>query len=490
MRLSSARGALLALFLLSAMLWAASLASHVSRSEVRRKRDAKAAGTAQPTGERRRPRQHAAGKKKAKAKAAHHTDDDPSSSSSSSDSSDSSDAAGDAAANSGTAADGEEAGVDAIERLLRARFGAGTRYEQDEPPQAQLAVVAATGCNVFAVPFQPEQDAACLAYMSDVDNWAEVHPLKQKFDSRTIKFKVSFKHAPLAAMVKVPQRSFPGEPQSEVGAFHADRVVGVNRVPPTAWAHVPVHTFMAAAKAEGGHMKLVAQFARDSGLADTASFYEWCDKDFKQFVEHKGLVADGKVGVSVQLFVADVRRLLTSALSIPYKAHDGSWARWLDPRHPFNESIRTSMYHISELVTFDYVLGNTDRSPNKNNFVVGACQGHKCHGDPKGFGPHPGHPDFIHLDNGMCFYQPQRNPINGKQWTMCVYQKKIVANLRALAAAEGEGTFSAQMKKRLPRDVWKGIGGPKMRACEDRTKELLAKVDACLQTYDEDIVLP
>eukprot|EP01060_Flectonema_neradi_P014515 TRINITY_DN21166_c0_g1_i1.p1 TRINITY_DN21166_c0_g1~~TRINITY_DN21166_c0_g1_i1.p1 ORF type:complete len:463 (+),score=91.81 TRINITY_DN21166_c0_g1_i1:103-1491(+) len=360
-----------------------------------------------------------------------------------------------------------------IERMLRETTDK-TRWVDLDESYTDLA--EKTGCDIFTVPFEAASDKKCIKYLSDMDNWDHIEPMKQVFDQRTIKFKIRFNDDRISAIVKVPQRSFPAEAMSEVGAYHADRVLQVNRIPPTAWVKVPVKRIVdAALHGSSKNKKMVDKFAKEAGVT---TYEQWLDQDFVKYVHGKGLVSDESVGVSVQLFVADVRRFLDSTLSIPYKAHNGSWARWLDPNHPFEEGIRTSIYHLSELATFDYILGNSDRSPNKNNFVVGACV-NKCK-DP----PHPGPPSFVHIDNGMCFYTPQRNPINGKEWPMCIFQKDIISHIRTLT------DFDDQMKKRTPKEVYNLISSSKVKACQKRISQVLSKVDQCLEKFDESIVLP
>ena len=359
-----------------------------------------------------------------------------------------------------------------IEKMLRSTTDQ-TRWTDLDESYSDLK--PSTGCDIFTVPFNPDSDTKCLEYLSDMKNWDHIEPMKQVFDQRTIKFKITFTDKRISAIVKVPQRSFPAEAMSEVGAYNADRVLHINRVPPTAWVQVPVQKIVdAAVHGQEKNKKMVEKFAKEAGIS---TYEEWLHQDFVKYVSGKGLVTDENVGVSVQLFIADVRRFLDSTLSIPYKAHNGSWARWLDPLHPFDENIRTSIYHLSELATFDFILGNSDRSPNKNNFVVGACV-NKCR-DP----PHPGPPSFIHIDNGMCFYSPQRNPINGKEWPMCIFQKTVIEHLRTLS------NFDEQMKSRTPPEVYKLISGTRIKACQGRISQVLVKVDQCLGKFEESVVL-
>eukprot|EP00755_Sulcionema_specki_P039514 Sspe_Gene.112950::Locus_96825_Transcript_2_3_Confidence_0.500_Length_591::g.112950::m.112950 len=59
-----------------------------------------------------------------------------------------------------------------------------------------------TGCNVLKVPFDPDDDKRCTEYLADINNWGEIHVMPQKYDARTIKFKVKMKDGMIQAVVK------------------------------------------------------------------------------------------------------------------------------------------------------------------------------------------------------------------------------------------------------------------------------------------------
>ena len=273
-------------------------------------------------------------------------------------------------------------------------------------PSTHTDLLEATGCDLFTVPFNPAHDERCLKLLADSEHWDEMRPMTQKYDERTIKFKVTFKaDKRLKAIVKVPQKLFQYEAMSEVGSFFADRVMQTNRVPPTAWAHVPVKRINSMLDRFAGDMKLIDIFAKESHVH---TYREWVDKDFLKYNRDQGwMVHDDDefpgeevVGVSVQLFIADVRPLLSSDFLIPWVPHSDSWQTHMSPEDPWEPRDAIGMVRQSELAMYDFVIGNGDRSPNKNNFVVGGCRHHrtvsKC-GDLR----HPGAPSFVTLDNGM-----------------------------------------------------------------------------------------
>ena len=266
-----------------------------------------------------------------------------------------------------------------------------------------------TGCDIFSVPFNPSDDEVCIKTISDQSQWTDLKPMQQEYDERTIKFKAYFPDKRLKAIVKVPQKLFPHEAMSEVGSYHADRVMHLNRVPPTVWTYIPVSRVLYMIDKYGEEMKLIDIFAKDSKVS---SYREWIEKDFINYAEKRNLITKNHpdfpneevVGVSVQLFVAEVRPLLSSSLAIPWVPHNDSWQQHMSPSKPFKEKYSVGYIRQSELAMYDFVLGNGDRSPNKNNFVVGACRHHshpaKCGSGPK----HPSYPSFITLDNGLCCY--------------------------------------------------------------------------------------
>eukprot|EP00759_Apiculatamorpha_spiralis_P031358 PhF_6_TR33015/c0_g1_i1/m.48653 len=144
------------------------------------------------------------------------------------------------------------------------------------PPKVYSTLLQETGCDVFTVPFNPTQDTACIAYLSNMDNWADLVPIKQRFDERTIKFKVKYKNPLLKAMLKVPQRLFPYEPAHEIGSFVSDRLMGINRVPPTVYIALPIDVIRNASK-KGEKMVLVDEFAKESKVNNYSA---WLRKDF------------------------------------------------------------------------------------------------------------------------------------------------------------------------------------------------------------------
>eukprot|EP01060_Flectonema_neradi_P039697 TRINITY_DN8837_c0_g1_i1.p1 TRINITY_DN8837_c0_g1~~TRINITY_DN8837_c0_g1_i1.p1 ORF type:complete len:539 (+),score=110.74 TRINITY_DN8837_c0_g1_i1:114-1730(+) len=353
-----------------------------------------------------------------------------------------------------------------------------------------------TGCDMFTVPFDPASDTKCIETIGNQASWTDLKPMKQEYDERTIKFKAHFPDKRLRAIVKVPQKLFPHEAVSEVGSYHADRVMNLNRVPPTVWTYIPVERVLEMVNKYGDEMKLIDIFAKDSKVDN---YKEWIKKDFLDYARKRSLITQNHpdfpdtevVGVSVQLFVAEVRPLLSSSLAIPWVPHNDSWQRHLSPSHPFKVKHAVGFVRQSELAMFDYVLGNGDRSPNKNNFVVGACRHHthvsKCGSGPK----HPGPPSFITLDNGLMFLYdlvPGRSPDGPNPLlkdTFCIFEKKLLARLREL----NDEVFSKVMQEILPKRLQKFITLKMLHKCDHRLHKLLRQVDKCVEEFGEEKVI-
>ena len=429
--------------------------------------------------------------------------------------------------------------------------------------------VEATGCDLLSVPFNPASDDKCIAYMLNRDNWKELRPLPMEFDQRTVKFEIVFKPVgngittQLATMIKVPQRMFPYESFSEVAAFHADRIFKINRVPPTTILWLPLSQIQVALDTYGHQMTAVEEFLKESQVS---TYREWVEKDFinytakmkwQQVDETTNLLS---VPISMQLRIADVGHMLDTALSIPYKSHNTSWHRFFDligQRDPLPEGEEPivladgeeaisghvaqryeqllrrrpifmkerfvgSIVHISELATFDMVIGNDDRSPNKNNFVVGGCRdkyGGGCADVPVlNALKHPGPPTYVHLDQGMAFYNtPKRSALfssirdvaeEDKPPTFCMFRTPQINRMRELAALsvaneapidDGRGhvtpdanvddkrlrtLFHKLMSRRLPPIVKLYVDSQTLRGCSRRLHRVIRLFDKCM-AYDE-----
>ncbi|ORC87669.1 uncharacterized protein TM35_000212750 [Trypanosoma theileri] len=369
----------------------------------------------------------------------------------------------------------------------------------------------ATGCDTLSVPFNPRRDSRCIQFMTTPSNWKELIPISQSVDQRTIKFAIQFKSVhvadgeiiddPIETIIKVPQRPFPSEAAGEVGAFHADRILLINRVPPTGWACLPLQMIKNSVSKYKDSVNTTAMFLRMSGVKN---YEDWVQKDLFDFARTSRSIEwskDGNcIGVSIQLKISDVGHFLASAMRIPYDAHTDTWHDYFNlniaTKESMEELTRARSYigvlHLAEINMFDYIVGNMDRSPNKNNFVVGGT--HLEPSTDKKFMLHPNHPTFIYLDHGMAFYRrhPRRNPLTksieafkkGLPDTFCFFRGPLLRRIRDLmepsGRKKGETIFAFRMKQRLPNRVYSIIGSSGLRFCSMRGKELLGVAERCL----------
>ena len=408
-------------------------------------------------------------------------------------------------------------------------FSHGT-YDKDSIREAydvEEQVFKQTGCNSINVPFLNSEDDGCVTYLTTMANWKMLKPLPMEFDQRTIKFEAVFHEQKLhdgqhrggvhlvKSILKVPQRLFPNEAFSEVASYHADRVMQINRIPPTGWVCIPEDMIRRSVEQFAGTTETVDEFLQESGAAN---YSDWIEKDLFDYARDAKLFShtsehDGRrkcIFASIQLKVADVFHLLDSALKIPYKAHNDSWHRYFDlsgqrdadGRPSFaKEPFAPSLLHISELCTFDYAIGNGDRSPNKNNFVVGACtRKSECadRGHGKFYVYHPNHPTYVHLDQGMGFYgAPKRNPIKdsmlpkGKNEadaappTFCFFRAPLLSRFEALVQEEevkGKkvSLFERMMWEILPKGIRHYVTERKLKQSADNMRAVLGLARRCL----------
>lgn len=296
-----------------------------------------------------------------------------------------------------------------------------------------------------------------------------IEPMKQQFEQRTIKFKATLRlraggstggsstgpataaaaaggsedrAVPTAWIIKVPQVLFPIEPFAEVAAHHLDRKLGIHRIPPTSLVALPIAWIRAVSLARSERkMPMVNEFLVASSVK---SYDEWIDKDFVAFLRHDvdgRYVADPQphganatlAWCSVQLFMREVQPILYSTLRVPYSKTNPGWHRWFDVNFAEYPVAVGPLLALSELSVFDFIIRNNDRSPNKNNFIVGACK--KCW--PRRPSGHV--PTLVHLDHGMSFYGPNshtvHNPLSKPKDKLkfCIFYRPMITRFQAMS---------------------------------------------------------
>eukprot|EP00667_Euglena_gracilis_P009074 EG_transcript_9200 len=379
-----------------------------------------------------------------------------------------------------------------------------------------LEVVWQTGCDVFGIPTNFSLGARCVQYMGNFTNWKEVVPMMALFDERTIKFRIHFKNKPLQAILKVPQRMFNSEPFSEYATYLADDILEYHRVPPTTLVQVPISWLLAAVNASGKRLHMTPENAKASGVKD---YHSWLQKDVVQFARERGWVqhrgtAQESVWASVQLWMAEVYHLLDTVFYIPYPRppeHSNDpkwfWHRYYEPAIGFPPKLTIPLLHIASQLMFDYVLGNADRSPNKNNYVVGGCKARRCRDKTPSL-RHPGPPDFLYLDHGMAFLHtgpPRDTPISKRNGQHCFFWQPAVVQLVRLAdrgldpqeirclklpadVQPQDKPLEQRLREVLPAVVLTALGPANVKACQTRLHDLLRKICRCLGEWPVDVV--
>ncbi|EAN89986.1 hypothetical protein TcCL_ESM02612 [Trypanosoma cruzi] len=291
--------------------------------------------------------------------------------------------------------------------------------------------------------------------------WVQLDILVPYLDQRTIKFRsklcfcLEVKWPPkclarMAFIVKVPQWQFNKDPFAEVAAFAVDRKLGMRRVPPTFLFPIPLAILQVALNQRSQrYIHMPNFFVRG---AETKTYEKWVQNDVFLFLQTNAERGSGsevytrrgglEAWCSFQIKIPNVTPLLSSPLRVPYgKEKIPGWHRWFNPLYKEVVVPHASLAALSEQVMFDYILGNGDRSPNKNSFVVSGCQQWGCLGDSaicsKGNNNRSvsDFPTIVHLDHGLAFRRENaslgNNPLakpRGRQ-TFCMFYKPLLWRL-------------------------------------------------------------
>ncbi|KAH9578305.1 hypothetical protein LSM04_001324 [Trypanosoma melophagium] len=402
--------------------------------------------------------------------------------------------------------------------------------------------------------------------------WVRIEPLAPSFEQRTIKFQANICFfceqetlpvclAKIAFIIKVPQKQFPTEPFAEVAAFQVDRTLDVRRVPVTFLFPIPLAVLQETVRRRSQRKIRMIPLLSHGKRRET---YEmWLENDFFLFVTKHGKWGKAnekkkggdeevfthrggeEVWCSFQLRIKEVIPLLRSPLYVPYSKKKPGWHRWFNPLYAEMIIPHGSLAALSEQAMLDYIMGNNDRSPNKNSFVVGgsrSCSSDKNNknnnndnknSDSSGNGtvnceegemeekmcrPSGMVPTILHVDHGLAFQWGTTGLVNnplakqkGKE-TFCIFYKPLLFRLwvieKALVQQHTESKthleWSAceEKSKSMREKMWmkflmrnisstvrRALGDTAFQACGVRVVRLLQRANKCLGEYPLDVVL-
>ena len=380
-------------------------------------------------------------------------------------------------------------------------------------------------CDPQDADFNEVSDEACIRYLLDIRNMLSIKPMASILSTgRTIKFKIYYRHNHTQAVMKVGQKKFILEPSSEVMAFHTDRVLGFNRVPPVAWAPVPIDFLKA-------------------GAASMDAFYaQWFQKFVLSFDQAKPLITPncyigegekasvaGCLNVSLQLWMADVHvaedtivnpprkyraalELYNSAESVGVNGGGVGDASKLAKMEEAKKSLASPKFHyaVGELANqflFDFIIGNSDRWFGHNSFALGGCESDVC---SKSYASKPwtksrSSARLAYIDQGSSFYGrsgPEMNPFTKNVGTLCRFNSHTAQNLLDIivaAPAEMEaGGKAAQkpgyalykrVKDRLPKGIFYVASSYLLKAAGSRAERAAKQIRDCLSNFTRSDVM-
>eukprot|EP00668_Euglena_longa_P035488 GGOE01045586.1.p1 GENE.GGOE01045586.1~~GGOE01045586.1.p1 ORF type:complete len:448 (-),score=132.77 GGOE01045586.1:489-1706(-) len=336
-------------------------------------------------------------------------------------------------------------------------------YEADDGKEAKF-------CDPGNFEFHAASDDRCISrYLANRHNIRSIQPMSATLNfARTIKFRVTFRHStkdrPLKAILKVPQKKFVLEPYSELLGFKVDRLMGIKRVPPTGWLELPLEWLQLAV----------------NRMDDI--YIQWFKSFVVEYDQIQPLMRTDKYGekhvnVSLQLWMYGLHPLEDTSMMPP-----AEWEDFLRAKVPVPPAWRPLMAELSDLLAFDFIIGNSDRGPHKNNYAIRSCL-RNCGGDPR---PDDGPPIFVHVDQGSAFYRavgPDANPYTslaanpaGRCW---LFRRSTAKRIQDLASKSSRHhTLLDQLRKKTPDMVLQHIGFDLVRAAQDRLDQLAQHLGA------------
>lgn len=149
--------------------------------------------------------------------------------------------------------------------------------------------------------------------------------------------------------------------------------------------------------------------------------------------------------------------------------------------------------HVGAVSLFDYVVGNSDRSPNKNNFVAGGCASRRCaHARRTGTAAtpdHPGPPEPVYLDHGLVFSHPDTSPLynltagGGGGRGRCGYCRFYAPLAATLRARHARGGVAAALLAVMPEEVVAAMEPRRVRAADTRLAAVVEHMGRCVKRW-------
>ena len=356
------------------------------------------------------------------------------------------------------------------------------------------------------------------------------------------------RHVPIRALIKFPQSKFPHEPQSEFVAYLVDRLLAIHRVPTTAFvfmeetllkqgfsntsversfANIAKDRLNVEHKGDEGDLIKPAngdgENRNDDEVSKQSTERQFAEEEVWEFLlKQKGddgytlaagktdPIGDGpsgkeednaastsgrRVGVSLQLWMADIHRLADTTLRVPRDVDE--WLLMPTPDDIPAEASeypkhRVSLANLNLMELLDYVIGNTDRSIFKNLYVQGGCE-RRCT-RPLEVPPlnlqQSNAPQFILVDQGKSIYSsagPEKNVFTklfsegldkpDTKPLMCRFSSEVAEAV--LHFSTGKDFVSALVTK-LPKSIQKILaGGHGLGGIESRFDEMHAHFKRC-----------
>ena len=354
---------------------------------------------------------------------------------------------------------------------------------------AAAAALVKPYCDPLDADYTPESDELCQQYLRDIRNWQSIKPMSSILSSgRTIKFKVFYKHNDISAVLKVSQKKFALEPASEVVAYHVDRTLGFDRVPPVVWAPFPIPFLQAA-------------------CSSMDAFYaQWFEKFSLKYSSVQPLISSGCfpngikcVNVSLQLWLFDVHNAEDTMLKpsqsyekyLALPAADQAAVDKLKPGGSPNDRSRIAYGELMDEFVFDLIIGNTDRWFGHNSFVLGGCE-RSC---PESSERRKTKSTvrYAFIDQGSSFYRngvPDMNPFLSHYEHLCRFRGRTVeAVLRASRPSDPSEAFHEVVKAKLPKGIFHLANRELVQSSTKRLGMLAQHMQYCLGNYSREDVM-